>query len=494
MKKILVILFCFLFSSLSVSKPKIDFVSLILKSELNPKIIHSAEIEAAKLNLPTSVYIPGKAFIEAKDIENGKIVYSVITNFPNPHIGGYTAFYDEILSSFNISKARIRYFDGRVIDNSGEVLKLNKQSSTKLLLIPDWTFDRVMAFDFYTGDLVDTAFIHSNNPNLQSPKHAMQKSRERVYVSDQISDVVQEYDTNSAYIGVFAPAGGVNNAILDNIRGIYFRPNGNLLVCNAGGSSGGQNTVQQFNTGGVFVNTFMSASVNSPFSLLYRQGDILLGNSSGTPKIFKYDFNGGLIGQFTSTTLNFVQQMIKNDNGNIIACEFSGTGSGLKVFDSTGTLLNTLSGVTGVRGVFRLPNGNYLTTNGSGLYEIDDTTGTMIRQIFASSNLQYIDLFDRNLTTSVQNNSVPVNYKLYENYPNPFNPFTTIKYEIPERAFVELKVFDFLGKEISSLQSGYQNAGVYEVAFDGTNLSSGVYFYRFVTGNYVETKKMVLIK
>lgn len=238
----------------------------------------------------------------------------------------------------------------------------------------------------------------------------------------------------------------------------------------------------------------MSASVNSPFSLLYRWGDILLGNSSGTPKIFKYDFNGGLIGAFTSTTLNFVQQMIKNDNGNIIACEFSGTGSGLKVFDSTGTLLNTLSGVTGVRGVFRLPNGNYLTTNGSGLYEIDDTTGTMIRQIFASSNLQYIDLFDRNLTTSVQNNSVPVSYKLYENYPNPFNPVTTIKYEIPERAFVELKVFDFLGKEILSLQSGYQNAGVYEVAFDGKNLSSGVYFYRFVSGNYVETKKMVLVK
>lgn len=91
-----------------------------------------------------------------------------------------------------------------------------------------------MAFDYYTGDLVDTAFVHSNYPNLQSPKHALQKSRNKVYVSDQVSDVIQEYDTNSIFVRTFAPAGGVNNAILDNIRGICFRPNGNLLVCNAG--------------------------------------------------------------------------------------------------------------------------------------------------------------------------------------------------------------------------------------------------------------------
>jgi hypothetical protein len=491
-KSIILFLGFFIFSSL-FAKPKIDFQNLILKTELNPKIIKLAETEALNRNLPASVYLPGKAFIEAKDIEDGKIVYSVITNFARPDLGGYAAFYEEISSAFDFSKARIRYADGKVTDNTGEIIHLSKTVPVKVLMIPDWTFDRVMAFDYNTGDLVDTAFIHSNGPNLQSPKEALQRSKSRILVSDQISDVVQEYDTNGIFLRTFAPAGGVNNSILDNIRGIIFRPNGNLLVCNAG-SGASANTIQQFDTGGVFLSTFMSASVNSPFSLVYRQGDILLSNSSGTPKIFKYDFGGTLIGQFTSTTLSFVQQMIKNTDGKIIACEFSGTGSGLKVFDSTGTLLNTLSGVTGVRGVFRLASGNYLTTNGAGLYEIDDTTGALIRQIYVSSNLQYIDLYDKNISTHVENNSTPLKYILHDNYPNPFNPSTTIKYEIPARSYVTLKIFDILGKEVMNLQSGIQTAGKYELKLDGTNLSGGVYFYRLTTDGFSETKKMILLK
>lgn len=496
MKKIFIFLFCLLVSSFSISMPRIEFKNLLLKTEINPKLIYFAEIEASKMFLPTSIYIPGKVFIEAKDVEDGKVVYSVITNFAKPDIGGYTAFYDEVTAVYDLSKSRIRFADGRIVDNSGEVLIFSKVSPSKLLLIPDWTYDRVMAFDYFTGDLVDTAFVHSNYPNLQSPKQALQKSKNRVYVSDQVSDIVLEYDTNGVFIRAFAPAGGVNNTILDNIRGMCFRPNGNLLVCNAG-SGASANTIQQFDTGGVFLNTFMSASVNSPFSLLYRQGDILLGNSSGTPKIFKYDFNGTLIGAFTNTTLNFVQQILKNTNGNIIACDFSGTGSGLKVFDSTGTLLNTLSGVTGVRGVFRLSSGNYLTTNGTGLFEIDDTTGVVVRQIYTASSLQYIDVFDKTLTGVNVINSVPLEYKLYNNYPNPFNPITKISFSIPKNQIVTIQVFDLTGKEISLLVNQIYSAGLHSVEFNASGLSSGIYFYKMTCHgqeDFSVTKKMVLIK
>jgi hypothetical protein len=396
MRKISLLLMGVIVVNSLLSQPKISFSDLMIKTELNPKLIANARVEAGKANLPISIYIPNKAFIEAKDIEDGKVVYSVITNFAHPEKGGYTAFFDEVSKKFDLSKAKIQYSNGYVVDNSGESIKLNNQSQpTKILLVPDWTLDRVLAFDYETGNLVDTAFIPPDPPRLQSPKHAIQKSKSRILVSDQLSDVVQEYDTSGYFVKTFAPASGVNNAILDNIRGICFRPNRNLLVCNAGGSAGSQNTVQQFDTAGVFVNTFMSQSVNSPFSLLYRPGDILLGNSSGNPKIFKYDFEGVLIGPFTTTTLNFVQQLWRNPDGTIVACEFSGTGSGLKVFDSTGNLITTLAGVTGNRGVFRLPNGNYLTTNSAGLFEIDDTTGLLVRQIYAGGSLQYIDIFDR---------------------------------------------------------------------------------------------------
>jgi hypothetical protein len=80
------------------------------------------------------------------------------------------------------------------------------------------------------------------------------------------------------------------------------------------------------------------------------------------------------------------------------------------------------------------------------------------------------------------------------NYPNPFNPSTLIRYSIPQNTFVKIRVFNTLGQEIMELVNDYKAMGNYEVSFDGSNLSSGIYFYRIEAGNYVEMKKLVLIK
>ncbi len=85
-------------------------------------------------------------------------------------------------------------------------------------------------------------------------------------------------------------------------------------------------------------------------------------------------------------------------------------------------------------------------------------------------------------------------YSLSNNYPNPFNPTTTIKYQIPERNFVSIKVFDIIGNEIETLVDEEMSPGKYEVKFDGTGISSGIYFYKIAVGNFVETKKMILLK
>ncbi|MCU0332146.1 MAG: T9SS type A sorting domain-containing protein [Ignavibacteriaceae bacterium] len=85
-------------------------------------------------------------------------------------------------------------------------------------------------------------------------------------------------------------------------------------------------------------------------------------------------------------------------------------------------------------------------------------------------------------------------YKLEQNYPNPFNPSTTIMYFIPVSSFVILKVFDILGNEISSLVNEEKSEGNYVVEFDAASLPSGIYFYRLQTANYIETRKMILIK
>ncbi len=90
--------------------------------------------------------------------------------------------------------------------------------------------------------------------------------------------------------------------------------------------------------------------------------------------------------------------------------------------------------------------------------------------------------------------AVPSKYLLSQNYPNPFNPTTNIRYQITKSDFVSLKVFDIMGREISTLVNEKQNVGTYEATFDASNLSSGEYFYRLSAGDFSDTKKLMVIK
>ncbi len=84
--------------------------------------------------------------------------------------------------------------------------------------------------------------------------------------------------------------------------------------------------------------------------------------------------------------------------------------------------------------------------------------------------------------------------RLLGNYPNPFNPTTSLQFAIGSRQFVSLKVYDVLGKEIVTLVNEEKEAGEYAVEFDGANLTSGIYYYRLEAGIFSETRKMVLLK
>jgi hypothetical protein len=89
---------------------------------------------------------------------------------------------------------------------------------------------------------------------------------------------------------------------------------------------------------------------------------------------------------------------------------------------------------------------------------------------------------------------VPVAFSLHQNYPNPFNPSTTIKFELPRTSHVNLSVYDILGREVAVLVNERKDAGVHEVKFDGSNLASGVYLYRLHAGDFVASKRLVLLK
>jgi len=94
----------------------------------------------------------------------------------------------------------------------------------------------------------------------------------------------------------------------------------------------------------------------------------------------------------------------------------------------------------------------------------------------------------------IEGNIVPSEFFVDQNYPNPFNPITKIKYNLPHNSFVNLRVYDILGSEITTLVNAEQPSGNYEVEFNGADLASGIYFYRFDAGGFTSVKKMLLLK
>lgn len=93
-----------------------------------------------------------------------------------------------------------------------------------------------------------------------------------------------------------------------------------------------------------------------------------------------------------------------------------------------------------------------------------------------------------------EENNSPDDYDLSQNFPNPFNPTTMINYQLPVNNDVNLSIFNMLGQRVATLVKEYQQAGMYNITFDGAGLSSGVYFYRISAGSYSKIRKMTLIK
>jgi len=109
-----------------------------------------------------------------------------------------------------------------------------------------------------------------------------------------------------------------------------------------------------------------------------------------------------------------------------------------------------------------------------------------------------VDDFEDTTVPVRDEQTIPASFKLFQNYPNPFNPATSIRYEVSSIQYVNITVYDILGREIAILVNEEKFPGSYEVKFDASKLSSGTYFYRLTsgppTGGYTETKKMILIK
>lgn len=168
----------------------------------------------------------------------------------------------------------------------------------------------------------------------------------------------------------------------------------------------------------------------------------------------------------TGTSFVVLNNKMYNTSGATGLWETDGTDAGTK---------NIITGYTGIPFVFK---------NTIFFSKTEQATG--IELWYYNPGLTSVD--ERNT------NQLPSAYTLQQNYPNPFNPATKINYQLSTNSFVTLKVYDMLGKELTTLVNGEQQIGTYSVNFDASHLSSGVYFYTLKAGSFIQTKKMILLR
>ncbi|HPN38828.1 MAG TPA: carboxypeptidase regulatory-like domain-containing protein, partial [Melioribacteraceae bacterium] len=180
---------------------------------------------------------------------------------------------------------------------------------------------------------------------------------------------------------------------------------------------------------------------------------------------------------------------IMEDNNNPI------TGAVVVAFNENGEVVS--SSVSDVNGNYRL--NNLRESNYNLFVNKYDYNQTEIYNVPVFDNNFYSAIANVSLTpetiTAVKiENNMPSNFSLSQNYPNPFNPETTINFTLPTQQQVSLKVYDVLGNEIATLVNEIKQAGSYEIKFNASKYSSGIYFYSLKSGNFSKTLKMTLIK
>ena len=134
------------------------------------------------------------------------------------------------------------------------------------------------------------------------------------------------------------------------------------------------------------------------------------------------------------------------------------------------------------------------TTSKTNNYSFDDSVYMESVQYYRLKQTDFDGSFEYSKVILVNSNSASFTFQLYQNYPNPFNPVTTIRFEIPSEQQINLTLFDMLGREVKTLYKGKAPAGIMAVDFNANGLPSGVYIYRLTAGNFLASKKLILIK
>lgn len=247
---------------------------------------------------------------------------------------------------------------------------------------------------------------------------------------------------------------------------------------------------------GTFYNWMTAVDVSNDGSMVACGTLNFISNSNYDGKVKLFSVAGGSTPLWTSTgDSDEVNSVAFSKNGRFLCSAswgsyYTGSAYNLKVFKT--------SHITNIPWFKASSSGSFFCSaiSDDGQTVIGTGKGIHARG-FGSGGILYnmlIDTSENPLGINNNQNTIPHNHALSQNYPNPFNPSTLITYDIPKDGIVKITVFDVAGKEVSTLVNKFQKSGKYSVSFDGSNFTSGVYFYKIETPGFTETKKMILIK
>jgi photosystem II stability/assembly factor-like uncharacterized protein len=236
-------------------------------------------------------------------------------------------------------------------------------------------------------------------------------------------------------------------------------------------------------------------------------------------KTTNFGLNWNSVYSFQTTSINPGPLFFVSDNigykviqiGSVyIAKTNSGGSSWSNIFNSSSDV-NSIYFINANKGWFARDNGKILfTSNGGSSFSEQQSgvTSKLYAVFFINDSIGWISTtngiilktYSGGVTSAnISNNFVPEKFSLSQNYPNPFNPTAKIKFDIPsngkgQTSNVRLIVYDVLGREVATLVNEKLTEGSYEVEFNGSNLSSGIYFYKLETERFTQTKKMIILK
>ena len=213
-----------------------------------------------------------------------------------------------------------------------------------------------------------------------------------------------------------------------------------------------------------------------------------------SPIFFINEQTGWAAGQntFLKTINGGISWSQYNHNFGFVSLQFLDINNGYSVSNEGNLEYNVLKTTNGGVNWTKIcsTNSNFFTYSLNAVNFINVNTGWIV----GSTGLVLKTTTGGNVFISQISTEIPEKYSLQQNYPNPFNPTTNIKFDIHKQGIATLKVFDLLGKEMETLVDEQLSVGTYEVTFNASSLPSGIYFYVLKTGDFVESKKMILVK